>query len=144
MGETRSWTSDGFSGGRMTFGDASYFIGILDEKDQWHEAAVRLASTVDGRLRVTDVAMGETITLVGARKGGKRGRQVYDLFLDACEIVFTGPAEFEDAMHYHTRYDGRLSTSDCLTVAAMVSAKDSKVLSFDSDFDLVRGMERLH
>lgn len=128
----------------MAFGDASYFIGLLDERDQWHGAAVKLSEAVTGRLSVTDVAMGETITLVGARSGGKRARQAYDLFLDACDIVFTGPSEFEDAMQYHTRFDGRLSTSDCLTVAAMVSAKESQVLSFDSDFDLVRGFERLH
>ncbi|HEY6238932.1 MAG TPA: PIN domain-containing protein [Thermoplasmata archaeon] len=128
----------------MAFGDASYFIGILDRKDQWHAAAVRLAGAVVGRLRVTDVAMGETITLVGARSGGKRARQAYELLLDACDIVYTGPADFADAMRYHTRFDGRLSTSDCLTVAAMVSAKEYEVLSFDSDFDLVRGVERIH
>ncbi len=128
----------------MAFGDASYFIGILDQKDQWHEPAVRLAKEVRGRLSVTDVAMGETITLVGARSGGRRSKQAYELFLDACDIVYTGPAEFAGAMHYHTRYDGRLSTSDCLTVFAMVAAKESQVLSFDSDFDLVRGVERLH
>lgn len=128
----------------MAFGDASYFIGILDARDQWHLAAIKLAGAVTGRLRVTDVAMGETITLVGARSGGKGARQAYNLFLDACDIVWTGPTEFEQAMHYHTRHDGRLSTSDCLTVAAMVAARDSQVLSFDSDFDLIRGIERLH
>ncbi len=128
----------------MAFGDASYFIGILDRRDQWHEAAVRLSGSVTGRLHVTDVAMGETITLVGARSGGKSARRAYDLFLDACDIVYTGAAEFAEAMSYHTRYDGRLSTSDCLLVVAMVSANDPQVLSFDSDFDLVRGIERIH
>src|SRR5579871_1930903 len=108
MEGTPSTTNGGSRGGGMAFGDASYFIGILDQKDQWHAAAVKLAGAVTGRLRVTDVAMGETITLVGARSGGKRARQAYALFLDACDIIYTGPTEFEDAMRYHIRYDGRL------------------------------------
>lgn len=132
------------SGGTMAFGDASYFVGLYDRADQWHAAAVRLAGEQARPLRVTDVAMGETLTIIGARGGGKRARHLYGLFLEACEVVYTGPVLFEQAMTYHTRYDGRLSTSDCLSVAAMVAAGESDILSFDSDFDRVRGIERLH
>lgn len=128
----------------MAFGDASYFIGIFDREDQWHQAAVKLLDQVKGRLRVTDAAMGESITIIGARAGGKKARQMFALFTESCEIVYTSPRLFADAMNYHTKYDGRLSTSDCLTIAAMVAANENEVFSFDSDFDRVRGITRVH
>ena len=127
----------------MPFGDASYFIGVFDRDDQWHVAAARLAEEVRGKLSITDAAMGEAITMIGSRAGGKAARRMYHLFTEACDITFTTPALFKEAMVFHTQYDGRLSTSDCLTVAAMVAANDTEVLSFDSDFDRVRGIVRL-
>lgn len=128
----------------MAFGDASYFIGIFDREDQWHADAVRVAEQVTGRLKVTDAAMGEALTMIGARAGGKRGRQLYDLFLDACEVIYTTRELFSEAMVYHVKYDGRLSTSDCLTIAAMVRGSETQVLSFDTDFDKVKGIHRVH
>lgn len=126
----------------MAFGDASYFIAVFDREDQWHKAAAKLADQVKGKLRVTDVTMGEAITMIGSRAGGKRARQMYELFIEACDVVYATPRLFSDAMTHHTRYDGRLSASDCLTIAAMVEAGQTEVFSFDSDFDRVRGFTR--
>lgn len=42
------------------------------------------------------------------------------------------------------RHDGRLSVTDAATVQAMVRSRDRTVLSFDSDFDSIAGLTRVH
>lgn len=127
----------------MTFADSSFFIALVDPDDQWHSAALRIAAKDHGTLKVTDLVVSESVTGAGARRGGKPSRELFEYFVDDTEVLFSDMPALEEAMVYHTKFDGRLSVSDCLTVAKMVESNDRTVISFDSDFDKVRGISRI-
>ena len=126
------------------FVDASFWVAISDKKDQWHARARELVERVTPGVRVLDLTVSEALTIVGARKGGKPARELYQVFRDSCSIIYVDPELLDVAMERHLRHDGRLSVADCAMVEAMVRLDDRRVLSFDADFDLVRGLERLH
>jgi uncharacterized protein len=127
----------------MPFGDASYFVALTDPKDQWHRKALKVADKELGRLHVTELVVSESITTVGAHCGAKPARHLYEFFLDSTHVEFANPEALEEAMEYHTKFDGTLSLSDCLTVVGMIKNKDHEVVSFDSDFDKVDGIRRI-
>jgi hypothetical protein len=128
----------------LTFADSSYFIAIADEKDQWHQRAKELAEKeAHGRLTVTDLVISECVTAVGARGGGKAGIALYEYIIDNCEVVFTTKDILNDAMEVFLKYDGTLSVADAVSVAVMRSRNIKTILSFDSDFDKVKGITRL-
>ena len=86
----------------------------------------------------------EAVTLVGSRTRAKDGMSLFQYFFDDCDVVFADEGLLRSAMSHWLRYDGRLSVPDCVTVEVMSRRGISRLLSFDSDFDRVRGVDRVH
>ena len=126
------------------FTDASYWVAVADKKDQWHSRAAELVSRVPPGVRILDLTASEALTIIGSRRGGKPAQELYQVFLDSCSILYVDDALLSQAMARHLSHDGRLSVPDCATVEAMVRSDDRSILSFDSDFDSIRGLERVH
>jgi uncharacterized protein len=126
------------------FIDTSYIVGLTDRKDQWHEDARRIVKRVPKHPRLTNLVIVESVTIVGSRSGGKPARTLYDYFVDECEVIFVDHALMDSAIIQHTRFDGALSLADCATVAAMTAKSETDIVSFDSDFDRVAGLNRVH
>ncbi len=121
--------------------DSSYFVALADSRDKWHKRALRL--DVPAKLIITDLVVAESITIVGERGGGKAARTLYEYFVDDCEVVFVDAELLDEAMALHLQYDGTLSVADCASVALMSREGIGEIVSFDSDFDKVRGIRRV-
>jgi len=126
------------------FVDTSYIVGLTDRKDQWHDAARQISRRVPKHPKLIDLVIAEAATIIGSRSGGKPARTLYDYFADECEVIFVDQTLLNSAIVQHTRFDGALSLADCATVAAMTMESESEIVSFDSDFDKVAGLRRLH
>ena len=127
----------------MIFADSSYFIAVADKKDQWHEKAMVLSKKAKEELLITDFVLAETVTVIGARGGEKAGKTIYNYLIDNCQITFTSKDMLEESMKVFLKFDGTLSVADAVTVAVMQEIGVKRLLSFDSDFDRVGGIERL-
>lgn len=129
----------------MIFGDSSFFIALVDRKDQWHPAAKALLPVLaDETFLISDLIIAESVTIIGRRSGGKAGEQLYHYFMDNCERVGTDEKMLNGSMQVFLRYDGTLSVSDSLSVFIMKREKINRIISFDADFDKVGGIVRLH
>lgn len=122
--------------------DSSFFVALADSKDKWHKQAAQL--DVHRELLVTDFTIAESVTIIGERGGGKVAQTLYEYFVDQCDIVFIDKDLLDEAMALHLQFDGTLSVADCGSVAVMSREGIREILSFDSDFDKVRGIERVH
>lgn len=128
----------------MPYVDASFLVALLEENDQWHDAAKRAAPRLM-RLRpwrTHVLALGEVIAVIGSRAGGKSARDAYDGIRDTVEVWAPAVAELDAAMPIVVRFDGSLSLSDALFVNAARDEADAAILSFDADFDKT-GLRRL-
>lgn len=128
----------------MPLVDATYLIALLDATDQWHPRALQAFPMLRKRQpwRVHALVLAETLTLIGARHGGKAARRAYDMVADATERLLPDAAALEGGMEAHVRFDGTLSFSDALTVHYAEALEDREILSFDADFDR-KGVHRL-
>ena len=127
----------------MIFLDSSYLIALADRRDQWHRKAMKLKDKLDRKMIISDLVMSETVTVIGKRAGGKAGRKLYDFFTDSCEVVYADERLLAESMETFLKYDGKLSLADALSVVIMKRKKMAKIASFDSDFDRVRGINRV-
>ena len=127
----------------MIFGDTSFFVGWVDSADQWHARAVQLSDSLPEDIVVSDLVIAESVTIVGSRKGGRPAHELYEYFQDSCQIEFVDPEVLDEAMMTHLRFGGRLSLADCVSVALMGRRKITNIVSFDTDFDRVKGLERV-
>jgi uncharacterized protein len=129
----------------MIFADSSFFIALVDRKDQWHPAAkAMLPMLADETIVISDLIIAESVTIIGRRSGGKAGEQLYHYFTDNCDLVFTDEKILKGGMSVFLRYDGKLSVSDAVSVLIMERKSINRILSFDSDFDKVDGIVRIH
>lgn len=127
----------------MILGDSSYFVALADRQDRWHPDALRVKESVPQDFLVTDLIVAEAVTIVGSRRGGRPSKALYEYFIDSCDIEFVEERLLRDAMVHHLRYDGRLSVADCVTLAVMGRRGVREVVSFDHDFDRVKGLRRI-
>lgn len=129
----------------MIVADSSFFIALADRKDQWHAAATSLLPVLAGEtFLISDLILAESVTIIGRRSGGKAGEQLYHYFMDNCDLAGMDEKLRTAGMQVFLRYDGTLSVSDAVSVALMKTRKISRIISFDSDFDKVEGIVRVH
>ncbi len=128
----------------MIFADSSFFIATLREKDRWHKDAVRLTGKIKEHLLISELIMSESITMVGSFDGGKAGKILYEYFQDNCRIEFINEDMMEKSMDTFLKYDGSISLADASSIEIMKKHGVKKIISFDSDFDKIQEIDRIH
>lgn len=129
----------------MIFIDSSFFIALVDRKDQWHHLAKNLIPFLTHEtIVISDLIIVESVSIIGRRSGGKAGEHLYHYFIDNCNIVITDEKTLKGGMYEFLKYDGNLSVSDAVSVFIMNKKKIERIISFDSDFDIVPGIIRIN
>ena len=64
--------------------------------------------------------------------------------LDLDIFDFLDISDYKEAMKWFEYYDRSINFSDCTIINTMVNHKITKIASFDSDFDKVKGFERIY
>jgi predicted nucleic acid-binding protein len=124
--------------------DSSYFIGLVDKRDQWHKNALNLKKYFESEeVVITDLIVSEVLTEIGKRKGGKEGHILYQFFKDNCKIIYSTEQDFESAEKIYLNFDGKLSISDSLAVHYIYEMAIDRIISFDSDFDKIKNITRI-
>lgn len=129
----------------MIFIDASFFIAALNKNDQWHEKVTAILPIIIKEEKITsELILSESVTLVGSLFGGKTGLKLFDYILDNHEISYADKRLSFNAMETFLKYDGTLSFADSVSVEIMKDLGIERIVSFDSDFDKVDGIMRIH
>ena len=128
----------------MIFTDSSFFIAILREKDRWHGDALKIVGKIKEHLLISEVIISESITMVGSLEGGKIGKILYEYFQDNCKIEFINEEMLGRSMNTFLKYDGSISLADASSIEIMKKHAVNKIISFDSDFDKIPEIERIH
>lgn len=95
---------------------------------------------------ISDLVLSESVTWVGAHLGYKSAREVFDNLHrnPALKLIFLNKRLTERSFLTYTRYGGKLSFADAVSVRIMQDSKVRRIASFDSDFDDVEGVTRVH
>ena len=127
----------------MVFADSSFFIGLMDKRDQWHKRSLKVLERVTDEMVISDLVISESVTMIGYRAGGEAGSKLYNFFVDNCRIEYVNEDILQDAMILFSKYNGKLSVADSVSVMIMKRKGIKGIISFDSDFDKVGGIVRV-
>ncbi|HEX7467402.1 MAG TPA: type II toxin-antitoxin system VapC family toxin, partial [Methanobacterium sp.] len=83
-------------------------------------------------------------TLIGSLGGGKKGKLIYDYMIDNCHISYVDGDISNKSLEKFLKYDGTLSFADSVSLELMETFEIKKIASFDSDFDKVKIIQRIH
>lgn len=129
----------------MIFADSSFFIALLNKKDQWHNDIPNVLTQIDKVKKITSIlVLSETVTIVGSLSGGKAGVLIYEYIIDNYEVIYIDKTLSNNAMEKFLQYDGTLSLADCVSLEIIEIHQINSIVSFDSDFDKVKNINRIH
>lgn len=129
----------------MIFIDSSFFIAAINKKDQWHQKAGEILPIIRNEEKITSgLILSESVTLVGSLFGGKTGLKLFNYILDNHEVRYVDKELSFNSMNTFLKYDGILSFADSVSVEIMRDLQIERIVSFDSDFDKVDNIIRIH
>ena len=125
--------------------DSSYLLALVDPSDGHHARAMELSRELRGPSAVSDLILSEVLTLVKQRCGTARARQVAEHLASSTELelVFLDASLVSDSVPLFSKFE-KLSFCDAASAAFIRRFHDSRIVSFDADFDRVPGIKRLH
>ena len=124
----------------IVFADALYWIALINARDQWHERAVSIKTTLaDSSLVTTESVLMEVANFF-AEYGEVMRRKVAlairaTLIDEQVEVVSASRQTFVDGLRmYESRADKGYSLTDCISMNVMLNHGITDVLSHDSHF----------
>ena len=124
----------------MIFVDTSFLIALLVKTDSHHEEALKIAESIHERKVINSTVLNETLNAFTG-KGGKIGEELYQIIEEMFDIEYLNQADYEHAMEIYLHFDSSINFSDCTILSTMIRNKIDKIISFDSDFEKVKGIK---
>lgn len=124
----------------MIFIDTSFLISILIKTDIHHEKGLLLSDEIREKKIINNVVLNETLNAFTG-VGGKIGIEMYNFIKETFEIDYLSENDYNDAMQIYLNYDSSINYSDCTILKSMEKKKISKIATFDTDFNRVKGLK---
>ena len=125
----------------IVFADTSYWVALIDPRDQWHEKATAISKSLGfNQLVTTDEVLTEVLAFFSAYTARTRGRVlsfVLDLINERtlADVVEQSRTSFLAGLAlYEKRPDKSYSLVDCISMQLMKGESLSDVLSTDNHF----------
>ncbi|AWX31649.1 type II toxin-antitoxin system VapC family toxin [Methanosphaera sp. BMS] len=128
----------------MIFIDSSFLISLLTENEKRNQHSVELSKNITEHRVINNLVLSETLN--GIRRYNKRVdlNTIYELITQIFDIDYLGQEDYSEAVNRYNYYNGAINYSDCLILKNMEDRNINKILSYDTDFDKVKGIRRVY
>lgn len=128
----------------MYFLDTTFIVGLFVSNDQWHPQAIEIYKKIkNDRMIISKLVIAETITVLKNKLRTKDIREIYTNLPKFFEIIDDSEL-YDGAINEFVKYDSKISFFDAMYIHIMNENDISEITSFDSDFDRVNGIIRIH
>ena len=128
--------------------DTGIFIALAISTDENHQKAGQVYAKVKASgetLVLSESIFGELVSFLRRKQNPEKAYERGEALLQTQEVLVISQTlkEMRDCLPLLKKY-GFASYTDALTVAMMQSRGINKIASFDSEFDKVPGITRIH
>ena len=128
----------------MIFLDSTYLIGVILKKDTFTEKALKLKPVLKNeRKLINNTVFTEVMNSLRATNSTYDADELVELLL-SYEIDFLGPDDYVEAVASYKHYNHAINFSDCTILQTMIKNGVTTIVSFDSDFDKIKGINRIY
>lgn len=127
----------------MKIADSCVLIALFDKDDKYHQQAEELLKAHQN-IAITSPILWEIVEFFIRKKGNKAGTDMGNRIFNAkIQVLETDMMVYKNSLGIMEKYT-QLSYCDAISVTVLSSFKEKQIISFDSDFDLVPGIERIY
>lgn len=128
----------------MYFLDTTFIVALFVSNDDWHQQAVDVFQEIKNQqLTISKLVIAETITVLKNKLKTKDILEIYRNIPNFFNIV-DDSGMYDEAMNIFVKYDSTISFFDAMYVIVMEKEEITKIVSFDSDFDKIDKIVRIH
>ncbi|MBQ6511877.1 type II toxin-antitoxin system VapC family toxin [Methanobrevibacter sp.] len=128
----------------MYFLDTTFVVALFVSNDYWHPQALEVYKNIKNHeLVISSLVIAETITVLKNKLETKEILEIYRSIPNFFQVIEDTNC-YGDAMSEFVKYDSTLSFFDAMYVAIMKKYGINEIISFDSDFDKVDNIIRIH
>ncbi|WP_298501421.1 type II toxin-antitoxin system VapC family toxin [uncultured Methanobrevibacter sp.] len=129
----------------MIFLDSTYLIGLMIDNDDYHEQAHQLRPIIDKeRKLINNTVLVEVLNSLKKNNHKIGLDEIVDTLLNLDKVVFLTSEDYNESLKLFKYYNLSVNYSDCTIVKTMMDNNVSVVVSFDSDFDKIKGIRRIY
>lgn len=126
----------------MIFLDSSYIKGLILKNDDYNHLSKKIKPYLKHEAKVINTTV--LVEVLNAIKVNNYNQDLNELIsslvnLDIFDFLLMD--DYEKSLEWFNYFDRNINFSDCTIINTMINLKINKIVSFDSDFDKIRGFE---
>lgn len=125
----------------MIFLDSGYFRGLMDDKDDYHEDALKIKEYIVDLKEITVINTTVLIEILNRTVGSPVNvKSVYHNLHDENKVIYLTHDDYLKSLDINKWYGNSVNYNDCTILNTMMSLGITTIVSFDSDFDNIKGL----
>lgn len=123
----------------MIFLDSSYLIALMLKQDRNYKKASDLKTTIfNERIIINNTVLSEVLNSFNKYNSPNLEHNVNNMF--KFDIDYLTEDDYKKALTYYRYYNTAINFSDCTILVTMNKYNTDKIVSFDSDFNKIKGI----
>lgn len=115
------------------------------DNDDYHEKAHQLRPVIDReRKLINNTVLVEVLNSLKKNNHKLELDEIMDALLGLDKVVFLTDDDYDESFKLFKYYNLSVNYSDCTILKTMMDNNVSVVVSFDSDFDKIKGIRRIY
>ena len=125
--------------------DSTYLIGLMIDNDDYHQKAHQLRPIIDKERKIINNTVLVEVLNSLKKNNHKIGlTEIMDTLLNLDKVVFLTNEDYNESLNLFNYYNLSVNYSDCTILKTMIDNNVSVIVSFDSDFDKIKGIRRIY
>lgn len=128
----------------MIFLDTSYILDLLLKKDKYHIVSKNLMNYWAHEKKVINITvLQEVLNSLNIINYPKDISSLIDSILSMDKIGYLTEKDYMESIELYKYYNKSINFSDCTILVTMQKYNITNIVSFDSDFDKINGINRI-
>ena len=132
----------------MLFFDTSFIIGLFNKNDDNHHKVKKLLEIEPNiskqKKAINNIVLTEVLNKIKKDYYRNVREDIINFLLSMDEIYFVEDEDYLKAIKLMQNYKYTINYSDCLILLSMFNNNINTIVSFDSDFNRIDGINRIY
>ena len=129
----------------MIFLDSSYIKGLILKNDDYNHISKRVKPLLENEAKVINLTvLVEVLNSIKKTNYDEDMDDLLDCLLNLDVFDYLDITDYRDAMRWFKYFDKSINFADCTIINTMVNHRITKIVSFDSSFDKIKGFQRIY
>ena len=129
----------------MLFFDSCFMIGLFIKTDNFYEKSHHLLKMIKKeKVLINNTVVNEVLNSFKNTKNDVKLNKITNYLFNEIQTDYLTEDDYKKALDYYNYYNTSINFSDCTVLVTMNKYNIDKIVSFDSDFNKIKGIKRIY